>query len=119
MLSIFKEFIRLNQSLALLPLKAARKLLDDRNTTGKQMVDVAEDLVSTPFVAAGKAIDNGCRQCAVKEEPYGQRRSAREGRGPGARNILVDPEVTVLADSELKPGERKVLLTVTGLLCGG
>ncbi len=119
MLSIFKEFIRLNQSLALLPLKAARKLLDDRNTTGKQMMDVAEDLVSTPFVAAGKAIDNGCRQCTMKEEPHGQRRSAREGRGPGARNVLVDPEVTVLSDAELNPGERKVLLSVTGLLCGG
>ncbi len=119
MLSIIREFIRLNQSLALLPLKAARKLLDDKNTTGKQMVDVAEDLVSTPFVAASKAIDNSCRQCPVKEEPSGERRYARQGRGPGAGNILIDPEVAVLSDTEMNSGERKMLLSVTGLLCGG
>ncbi|WP_418792028.1 hypothetical protein [Phosphitispora sp. TUW77] len=119
MQNIFKEFIRLNQSLALLPLKAVRKLLDDKNTSGKQMVDVAEEFVSTPFVAADKLIGKGCHCCSVQEDPSGQQRSVRKGRGPSAANIFVDPEVTVLSDAETNPEERKAVLSVTGLLCGG
>ena len=115
MLDIVKEYIRLNRSLALLPIRAARKLLDDRNTSARQVADVAEDLVSTPFVAADKAIENSCRQCEMKQEHEEYSSAA----GPGVKNILVDPKVTVLSDTEINSGERRALLSVTGLLCGG
>lgn len=114
MLDIIKEGIKLNQSLALLPLKAIRELIDERNTSAKQIVDVAEDFVSMPFVAASRALDNSCRSCAGK----GKTCQTREG-GPAAKNIWVNPEVNVFSDVETKPGERRVILHVTGLLCGG
>lgn len=113
---ILKEGIKLNQSLALLPLKAMRRLVDDKNTNAKQMVDVAEDLVSMPFVAASRAIDNTCKPCTNEEK--GKNCKSPAG-GPGVKNVLVNPEVTVFSDVELKPGERRAILNVTGLLCGG
>ncbi len=115
MLDIVKEAIKLNQSLALLPLKAARNLISDKNTGAKQMVDIAEDFVSMPFVAASRAVENTCRTC-VRETEHD---SACSPRGPGLRNILINPEVTVFSDVERAPGERRAILTVTGLLCGG
>gem|GEM_PF-1912104 len=123
MLDIIKEYLKLNRSLVLLPLKAARRLTDDRNTGARQMMDFAEDVVSAPFVAAEKAIDNSCRNCAAGSN--GTVSSAAEttmagitASGPGLRNVLVNPEVTVSSDSEPEPGLRKSVLTVTGLLCG-
>lgn len=115
MLDIIKEGIKLNQSLALLPLKAIRKLVDDKNTGAKQMVDVAEDFVSMPFVTASRALDGSCRSCAEKRSKACEN---REG-GPSAKNIWVNPEVNVFSDVEIKSGERRVILHVTGLLCGG
>lgn len=112
MQDIIKEGIKLNQSLALLPLKAVRRLVDDDNTNAKQVVDVVEDLVSAPFVAAVKAIDSSRQTCDADKE-------AADGGGPTIRNILVNPEVTVFSDVEIKTGQRRAILTVTGLLCGG
>lgn len=116
MRDIIKDFIKLNQSAALFPLRAARKLLDDRNTGTKQMIDVAEDVVSAPFVVAEKMVDSFCRSC-----PGNAARSTRRsaGAGPNLRNIWVDPNVEVISDAEVMPGERRAELTVTGLLCGG
>lgn len=116
MLDIIKEGLKLNQSLALLPLKAARRLVDDKNTGARQMIDIAEDMVSTPFVAAVKAIDGSARPCAGQNNA-GQ--TCPRGQGPTVRNIWVDPKVTVFSDIEVRPGERRTILSVTGLLCGG
>lgn len=116
MLDIIKEGIKLNQSLALLPLKAARRLVDDKNTGVKQMIDVAEDVVSMPFVIAGKVVENSTRPCSGKD---GAGCASSTGGGPTVRNIWVNPEVTVFSDVEVKPGERRAILNVTGLLCGG
>jgi len=116
MLDIIKEGLKLNQSLALLPLKAARRLVDDKNTGAKQMIDVAEDVVSMPFVVAAKAIENSNRSCSGKD---GEGCARSTAGGPTARNIWVNPEVTVFSDVEVKPGERRAILNVTGLLCGG
>lgn len=116
MLDLIKEGIKLNQSLALLPFKAARRLLDDKNTGAKQFVDLAEDMVSTPFVAAAKVIDSAQKPCAVNGScdknngPHG---------GPTINNVWVNPEVTVFSDVQAEPGKRRAILVVTGLLCGG
>lgn len=115
MLDIIREGIKLNKSLALLPLKAIRTLIDDRNTSAKQMVDATEDFVSMPFVAASRALDSSCRSCAGKES---KTCLTRQG-GPSAKNVWVNPEVNVFSDVEIKPGERRAILHVTGLLCGG
>ncbi len=115
MLDIIKEGIRLNQSLALLPLRAARSLISDKNTSAKQMVDIAEDFVSIPFVAAARAIENTCQTCSKEAD----RDRSCSSRGPGIRNIWINPAVTVFSDVELIPGKRRAILTVTGLLCGG
>ena len=104
MLDLLKEGIKLNQSLALLPLRVIRRLIDDKNTGAKQAVDVAEDMVSAPFVAATKAIDNS---------------SQTPNTGPKIGNVWVNPEVTVFSDVETGEGKRRAILTVTGLLCGG
>lgn len=118
MLDIIKEGLKLNQSLVLLPLRAVRRLVDDKNTNAKQMVDVAEDFVSMPFVAATRVIDNTCKPCQAGME--GEHRAASAtGGGPTMKNIWVNPEVTVFSDVETRPGERRAILTVTGLLCGG
>ncbi len=114
MLDIVKEGIKIYQSVALFPLRAARRLIDDRNTGARQIVDIAEDFISMPFAAATRAIDNTCQPCGVKKNPAGD-----SAGGPALRNIWVDPEVTVFSDVETKPGERRAVLTVTGLLCGG
>lgn len=116
MLDLIKEGIKLNQSLALLPLKALRRLVDDRNTTAKQAIDVAEDIVSTPFVAAARAIENNTARCPAKTVKTTE---CKVSGGPTVKNIWVNPEVTVFSDVETKPGERKAVLTVTGLLCDG
>ncbi len=116
MLDIIKEGIKHGQSLALLPLKAARKLVDDKNTGAKQMIDLAEDFISIPFVAATRTIDKTSK-CSVRETDCG--RSGSAGGGPTFRNIWVNPEVTVFSDVEVKPGKRRAILTVEGLLCGG
>lgn len=112
MLDLVKEGIKLNQSLALLPLKAVRRMVNQDNTSAKQVVDVMEDFVSAPFVAAAKAIDNTRKPCSGEKE-------GGDGAGPTVKNILVNPEITVFSDVETKPGERRAILTVTGLLCGG
>ncbi|MHB9095238.1 MAG: hypothetical protein ACYC21_11240 [Eubacteriales bacterium] len=116
MLDIIKEGIKLNQSLALLPLKAVRKLVNDKNTGAKQLVDVAEDMVSMPFMAASKAIDNTCQPCSGETR---ESQACQTAGGPDLKNVWVNPEVTVFSDVEVKPGQRRALLTVTGLLCGG
>ncbi len=115
MLDLVKEGIKLNQSLALLPLKAARRLVDDRNTMAKQMVELAEDLVSTPFVAAARAVDSISRP-SVRDGNFVRAGSCKSG--PTWRNIWVNPEVTVFSDTEVRPGQRRAVLTVKGLLCG-
>ncbi len=116
MFDIIKEGLKLNQSLAQLPFKAIRQLVDDKNTSAKQMVDVAEDFVSMPFVAASKALESSCRSCPAQT-------AAKKGQescgGPTVKNIMVTPEVAVFSDVEIKPGERRALINVTGLLCGG
>ncbi|MDT3705136.1 MAG: hypothetical protein ROZ36_19595 [Thermincola sp.] len=120
MREIIKEGIKLNQSLALLPLKAARELAGDQNQGVKQMVDMAEDMVSMPFVAATKIIDNSRPDCknmncqADTDEHAGSDRG-----GPSLRNVWVNPEVTVFSDVEINDGQKRAILTVTGLLCGG
>lgn len=116
MLDLIKEGIKLNQSLALLPLKAVRRLVDEKNTGAKQMVDVAEDFVSIPFTAASKALDSTCRSCSEESE---SKKCQTSCGGPSAKNIMVNPEVAVFSDVEVKPGERRAILHVTGLLCGG
>lgn len=121
MLEIIKEGIKLNQSLALLPLKAARKLLGGKNQGAKQMVDVAEDMVSMPFVTATKFIDNSIpdckdRKCQAKDsqQPAGDCHG-----GPSVGNIWVNPEITIFSDVDIDGSQKRAILTVTGLLCGG
>lgn len=122
MLEIIKEGIKLNQSLALLPLKAVRKLVGEKNTRAKQMIDVAEDMVGMPFVSAANAIDHSIPAC---QDRNCQARADRNpgsrdfSGGPSIRNVLVNPEVTVVSDADIAVGQKKAVLTVTGLLCGG
>lgn len=121
MLEIIKEGIKLNQSLALLPLKAARKLVGGKNQGAKQVVDVAEDMVSMPFVAATKIIDNSIPDCKDRkcQTGDGQKPAADCQGGPSIRNIWVDPEIAVFSDVDIESGQKRAILTVTGLLCGG
>lgn len=120
MLEIIKEGIKLNQSLALLPLKAARKLVGGKNQGAKQLVDVAEDMVSMPFVTATKVIDNTIPDCDRKcQTKDGQKPAGDCHGGPSIRNIWVNPEITVFSDVDINDGQKRAVLTVTGLLCGG
>lgn len=121
MFEIIKEGIKLNQSLALLPLKAARKLAGDKNRGVKQLVDVAEDMVSMPFVAATKVIDNSVpdyksRDCQTNTC---QKSTGASAVGPSIKNVWVNPEVTVFSDLDIDEGQKRAILSVTGLLCGG
>ena len=115
MLDLIKEGIKLNLALALLPLRVIRRLIDDKNTGAKQAVDVAEDMVSAPFVAATKAIDNSCKP----SEAGTDKNSQTSNIGLKIGNVWVNPEFTVFSDVETGEGKRKAILTVTGLLCGG
>lgn len=117
MLDLIKEGIRLNQSLVLLPLKAARRLVNDKNTNAKQLLDIAEDFASIPFVAATKVVD-GTTKSPHKGNTC-QNKSNQTMGGPKFTNIFVNPEVTLFSDVETTPGERRAILNVTGLLCGG
>lgn len=122
MLDIIKEGIKLNQSLALLPLKAVRKLVGDKNSRARQMVDVAEDIVGMPFIAAAKAIDNSMPACKERncQAKAGQNPEGKNSAGgPSLRNMLVNPEVTVVSDAGIEDGQQRAVLKVTGLLCGG
>ena len=115
MLDIIKQGIKLNQCLALLPLKAVRRVMGDKNSNNSQMVDTAEEIVSLPFVAATRVLDKTCRSPGEIEGKQG----SFADDGPGLKNILVNPQVAVFSDIESKHGERRTILTVTGLLCGG
>lgn len=121
MMDIIKEGIKLNQSLALLPLKVARKLAGDKNQGVKQFVDIAEDMVSMPFVAATKIIDNSMPEVNKRKcQPNACKKLADASRGgPSIRNVWVDPEVTVISDVDIGDGQKRAILSVTGLLCGG
>jgi hypothetical protein len=120
MLEIIKEGIKLSQSLALLPLKAARKLLSDKNNGAKQLVDAAEDMVSVPFVTATKVIDNSIPDCRKNcQTKAGQESAGDSLGGPSFRNVWVNPEVTVFSDVVIDDCQKRAVLTVTGLLCGG
>jgi len=108
MLDIFKEGIKLNQSLALLPLKFARKLAGDKNQGFKQLVDVAEDMVSMPFVAATKVIDNS-KSDSKKGNCQADARQETDGdspEGPCFGNVWVNPEVTVFSDVNIDDSEK-------------
>ncbi|PKM81605.1 MAG: hypothetical protein CVU89_08920 [Firmicutes bacterium HGW-Firmicutes-14] len=115
MREVIREYIGLSQSFALLPLKFVRGLIDDKNTNAKLMVDMFEDFVSIPFVAAARAVDNSQNSGSGN----GQDSLCFHSRGPGMHNVWVNPQVTVSADSETEDGRRTAVLNVTGLLCGG
>lgn len=115
MLDIIKEGIKLTQSLALLPLKAANRLVDEKNTNAKQLVCLAEDFVSIPFAAAGKAVNEASRSINDTDTA----KDCSSGGGPTLKNLWVNPDVTVFSDVETAPGQRRAILQVKGLLCGG
>jgi hypothetical protein len=113
MKEIIKEYLKLQKSLFALPIKAARKIADQKDDQGSRFFEFAEEIVTTPFDMAAGTMDK------LASETVNNIHSRACTSGPNLKNALVDPKVSVLSDIEIAPGERRTVLLVTGLLCGG
>jgi len=112
MLDLIRKAIRLNRDLAALPFKTAREMLGPNRKRAREALHVAEDIAGIPFQMADRLLDN---TFPPEEEP--DTAGVKED-GPGMRNILVNPEVTVTRDEHVAGNNYwRAELKVTGLLC--
>jgi hypothetical protein len=111
MLDLVRRFISLNRDMAALPFKTAREMLGPNRKRAREALHIAEDITTIPFKMAERALNN---TFPPGKEPKEEGRA----KGPGAHNILVNPEVTVSRDDNVAGNNyRRAELKVTGLLC--
>lgn len=110
-MDLIRRFIRLNRDLAALPFKTAREMLGPNRKKAREALHIAEDIAGIPFQMTERMIN---RTFPPEEEPVADDQT----KGPGAHNIWVNPEVTVIRDENLAGHNyRRAELKVTGLLC--
>jgi GTP-binding protein EngB required for normal cell division len=113
MKEIIKEYLKLHKSLMALPIKAARKIAVQKDEQGSRFFEFAEEIVTMPFNMAAGTMDK------LASETVKNIHSKACTSGPNLKNALVEPTVSVLSDIETAQGDRRTVLLVTGLLCGG
>jgi hypothetical protein len=112
MLDMVHRFIRLNREIAALPFKTAREALGPNRKKAHEALHIAEDISGLPFQMAEQMLNN---TFPPEEEQLADKTGTK---GPGARNIFVNPEVTVVRDENVAGHNyRRAELKVTGLLC--
>lgn len=112
MLDLVRRFIGLNRDIAAFPFKTAREMLGPNRKKAREALHIAEDIAVLPFQTAAGMLN--------KTFPRDEEEAAvgDKAKGPGAHNIWVNPEVSVIRDENVAGHDyRRAELRVTGLLC--
>lgn len=112
MLDLVRRFIGLNRDIAVFPFRTAREMLGPNRKKARETLHIAEDIIVLPFQMAERML-NKTFPMEEETEAVGDKT-----KGPGAQNIWVNPEVTVVRDENVTGQDyRRAELKVTGLLC--
>lgn len=108
MYEFFRNGLNATESFLKMPLNIIGNAFGGQGTI-KEWTNISQDLIGIPFKSVRRALDRAegkeveCEACG----------------GATLRNITVNPEVTVVSDGVVEPGQdqKKAVLHVTGLLC--